>query len=416
MTEPKHARALLEKMFHAAVAAAQPDICVPPYLPKPPRGKLVVIGAGKASAAMAAAVEAHWPGSISGIVVTRYGYAVPCRRIEIVEAAHPVPDAAGMHAALRMLEKVSSLTADDLVLCLISGGGSALLPVPAAGLTLEQKQDVNRTLLRAGATISEINTVRRHISGIKGGRLAAACFPAAILNLLISDVPGDDPANIASGPTVADVTTVQDAQKILTKYNVVLPAGVLSESRKPDDPGMSRITTHLVATPAMSLAKAEGIAKAAGVHVYMLGDALEGEARKLGADHASLALRIAEGKDAQMKAPCILLSGGETTVTVTGNGQGGRNVEYALSLAIGLGAHPRIHALAADTDGVDGMVDIAGAFVAPDTLTRAKAKGMVAREFLGNNDGHGFFGKLGDSLVTGPTCTNVNDFRAIFIL
>jgi len=416
MTEPIRARELLERMFHAAVAAAQPDICVPPYLPKPPRGKLVVIGAGKASAAMAAAVETHWSGALSGLVVTRYGYAVPCRRIEIVEAAHPVPDAAGMQAALRMLEKVSALTADDLVLCLVSGGGSALLPVPAAGLTLAQKQEVNRTLLRAGATISEINCVRRHMSGIKGGRLAAACFPAAVLNLLISDVPGDDPVNIASGPTVADVTTVQDAQKILVKYNVALPAGVLSESRKPDDPGMSRITTHLAATPALSLAKAQAIATAAGVPVYMLGDALEGEARKLGADHATLALRIAEGKEMHMKAPCILLSGGETTVQVAGNGQGGRNVEYALSLAIGLGAHPRIHALAADTDGVDGMAEIAGAFVAPDTLQRAQAKGMAARAYLDNNDGHGFFGKLGDSLITGPTRTNVNDFRAIFIL
>jgi glycerate 2-kinase len=408
-------------MFDAAIASAQPALCIPPYLPAAPRGRLIVIGAGKASAAMARSVEDHWPGPLSGLVVTRYGYAVPCARIEIVEAAHPVPDAAGLHGAQRMLGLVEHLTADDLVLCLISGGGSALLPLPAEGLTLDDKQAVNRLLLASGATIGEINCVRRHLSAIKGGRLAAACHPAQVLTLLISDVPGDRPLDIASGPTVADPTTCSDALGIVRRYGIDLPAAALGllesgrgESVKPGDPRLAGAKVRIIATPQLALEAAAAVARRAGVAAYILGDAIEGEARDVGRVFAGIALQVAEHSQ-PVTAPCVLLSGGETTVTVRGGGRGGRNVEYLLSLAIALDGHPRIHALAGDTDGVDGLEEIAGAHIAPDSLARAWAGGFRPKDVLADNDAHSLFTALGDSIVTGPTLTNVNDFRAIHI-
>jgi hydroxypyruvate reductase len=419
--DPLEPRVLLRRMFDAAIASAQPALCVPPHLPAAPRGRFIVIGAGKASAAMARAVEESWSGPLSGLVVTRYGYGVPCERIEIVEAAHPVPDAAGMHAAQRMLEKVGGLTEDDLVLCLISGGGSALLPLPAAGLTLDLKQAVSRALLASGATISEMNCVRRHLSAIKGGRLAAACHPARVLTLLISDVPGDRPIDIASGPTVADPTTCNDALAIVRRYGIELPSPARDilesgrgESVKPGDPRLARSTVRMIATPQMALEAAARVARAAGVESYILGDAIEGEARDVGKVLAAMALQVAE-RNQPFGAPCVLLSGGETTVTVRGSGRGGRNVEYLLSLAIALEGHPRIHALAGDTDGVDGQEEIAGGCIGPDSLARAWALGLRPKDMLDNNDGHSFFSALGDSVITGPTLTNVNDFRAILI-
>jgi glycerate 2-kinase len=414
-------RILLRSMFDAAIASAQPALCVPPHLPAAPRGRLIVVGAGKASAAMARAVEENWSGPLSGLVVTRYGYAVPCERIDIIEAAHPVPDAAGMHAAQRMLERVDALDKDDLVLCLFSGGGSALLPLPAPGLTLDLKQIVGRALLACGATISEMNCVRRHLSAIKGGRLAAACHPARVLALLISDVPGDRPTDIASGPTVADPTTCADALDILNRYGIDLPGAVREvlesgrgESVKPGDPRLAGSTVRMIATPQMALEAAARVARAAGVAPYILGDAIEGEARDVGKVFAGMALQVAE-RNQPVEAPCVLLSGGETTVTVRGSGRGGRNVEYLLSLAIALEGHPRIHALAGDTDGVDGQEEIAGACIGPDSLARAWSQGLRPMDMLANNDGHGFFAALGDSVVTGPTLTNVNDFRAILV-
>ena len=414
-------RVLLRNMFDAAIASAQPALCVPPHLPDPPRGRLIVVGAGKASAAMARAVEQNWPGPLSGLVVTRYGYAEPCERIDIVEAAHPVPDAAGMHAAQRMLERVGALREDDLVLCLFSGGGSALLPLPAAGLTLDLKQTVGRALLACGATISEMNCVRRHLSAIKGGRLAAACHPARVLTLLISDVPGDRPIDIASGPTVADPTTCADALAIVRRYGIELPAPVREvlesgrgESVKPGDPRLARSTVRMIATPQMALETAARVAREAGLAPHILGDAIEGEARDVGKVFAGMALQVAE-RNQPFDAPCVLLSGGETTVTVRGRGRGGRNVEYLLSLAIALEGHARIYALAGDTDGVDGQEEIAGGCIGPDSLARSWSLGLRPNDMLDNNDAHAFFAALGDSVITGPTLTNVNDFRAILI-
>ena len=409
-------------MFDAAVASAQPALCIPAHLPTvPPRGRLIVIGAGKASAAMARAVEESWPGPLTGLVVTRYGYAVPCARIEIIEAAHPVPDEAGLVAAERILSTVQGLSEDDLVLCLISGGGSSLMPLPAPGLTLEHKQSVNRALLNSGATISEMNCVRRHLSAIKGGRLAAACYPARVLTLLISDVPGDHPTDIASGPTVGDPTTCEDALAIVRRYGIELPEVVREvlesgrgESIKPDDPRLARAETRIVAAPQKALEAAAEVAREAGVAVHILGDSIEGEARDVGKVMAGIALQTAN-RGQPFTTPCVLLSGGETTVTSPGSGRGGRNVEFLLSLGITLGSHPRIHGLAGDTDGVDGAADIAGAYLGPDSLSRAWALGIKPLESLAINDGHGFFEALGDSIITGPTLTNVNDFRAIFI-
>lgn len=421
MTTTPAPRALLQAMFQAAIEAAQPSHCIPPHLPPAPRGRLIVIGAGKASAAMAQAVEQHWPGPLSGLVVTRYGYAVPCERIEIVEASHPVPDAAGMQAAQRMLDLVGNLQADDTVLCLISGGGSSLLALPLDGISLEDKQALNRALLASGATIGEMNCVRRHLSAIKGGRLAAACHPAQVITLAISDVPGDKLGDIASGPTVGDATTCDDALAIVRRYGMDLPNSLRAvlesgrgESVKPDDPRLARTRTTLIATPQMALEAAAAVARAAGVTPYILGDSLEGEARDVGKVMAGIALQTAM-RGQPFPTPCVLLSGGETTVTVRGNGRGGRNVEFLLALGIALDGHEGIHALAGDTDGVDGQEDIAGALLAPDTLQRAWALGIKPRDSLDNNDGHGFFQALGDSVITGPTLTNVNDFRAILI-
>ncbi|WP_395407304.1 glycerate kinase [Pseudoduganella sp. UC29_106] len=414
-------RDLLKQMFDAAIASAQPALCIPPHLPAKPKGRLIVIGAGKASAAMAQAVERNWDGPLSGLVVTRYGYAVPCERIEIVEAAHPVPDEAGLVAARRILDTVRGLTPDDTVLCLISGGGSALLALPLEGISLEDKQHVSRELLRCGATIGEMNCVRRHLSAIKGGRLAAACHPAKVVTLAISDVPGDNPCDIASGPTVADPTTCGDALALVRRYGIDLPAHVLAvlesgrgESVKPGDPRLENTELRMIATPQMALEAAARVAREADVTPYILGDSVEGEARDVGKVMAAMA-RQAAVHGQPFAAPCVLISGGETTVTVRGQGRGGRNVEFLLSLGIALDGLPGVHALAGDTDGVDGQEEIAGAVLAPDTLARAWAQGMRPRDALDNNDGHGFFGALGDSVITGPTLTNVNDFRAILI-
>jgi len=418
------ARALLRALFDAALAAARPATCLAPYIAKlqPPKGRTIVIGAGKASAAMARAVEDQWPHPLEGLVVTRYGYGEACKRIEIVEAAHPVPDDKGREAAGRIYERVQGLSADDLLLCLISGGASALLALPAPGLTLNDKQDVNRALLKSGANIVEMNTVRKHLSAIKGGRLAIAAQPARVLSWLISDVPNDDPGVIGSGPTVADKTTFADALAVLAKYRIDPPvtvlkhlqegaAGRIEETPKPGDPRLSNVETIMVATPRRSLEAAAAVAKEHGVEVVMLGDNLEGEARELGAAHARQAIEIAKrgGK------PVAILSGGETTVTVRGKGRGGRNVEYLLAQAIAANGASGIWGLSADTDGVDGAEDIAGAIFTPDTLARARAKGRDPQAMLDDNDGHGFFGLLGDSLITGPTRTNVNDFRVTLI-
>lgn len=414
-------RQLLRSMFDAAIAAAQPALVVPSHLPPPPKGRFIVIGAGKASAAMARAVEDHWDGPLEGLVVTRYGYAVPCSQIEIVEAAHPVPDAAGLEAARRILALAQSAGPDDTVLCLISGGGSALLPLPLEGLTLEDKQQANRALLASGATITEMNTVRRHLSAIKGGRLAAVAYPAKLLTLMISDVPGDNPADIASGPTVGDATSLADARAILHRYGIVLPSSVQtvltradSESVKPDDLRLAKAETKIIAAPQMALEAAAKIAREKGLAVHILSDAIEGEARDVGKVMAAIALQVARRRE-PFAPPCVLLSGGETTVTVRGKGHGGRNVEFLLSLAIVLGGYPGIWALAGDTDGVDGLEEIAGAIATPDTLERAYQANIRPRDALANNDGHSFFGALGDAVVTGPTLTNVNDFRAILI-
>jgi hydroxypyruvate reductase len=413
--------ALLRSMFDAAVTAAQPAHCLPQWLPPPPAGRTIVIGAGKASAAMASVFEDHWPGDVDGLVVTRYGHALPWRRIEIVEAAHPVPDAAGMAAAQRILDRVRGLGSDDLVVCLISGGGSALLPLPLPGLTLADLQQVDRALLRCGATIGEMNCVRRHVSAIKGGRLGAACHPAQVVALMISDVPGDSPMDIASGPTVADPTTCADALDILRRYAIEVSPVLLDvlesgrgESMKPGDPRLAGARTDIIATPQMALEAAAAVARAAGVTPVILGDRIEGEAREVGIVMAGIATQAAT-HDEPAAPPCVLLSGGETTVTVRGQGRGGRNVEFLLSLAIALGGRPGIHALAADTDGVDGQEEVAGARIGPDTLERARALGIRPRASLADNDGHGFFAALGDAVVTGPTLTNVNDFRAILI-
>jgi hydroxypyruvate reductase len=416
--EPK---ALLRRMFEAAIASAQPALCIPQHLPQAPKGKLIVIGAGKASAAMAQAVEKAWPGELSGLVVTRYGYAVPCERITIVEAAHPVPDAAGLDAAKRMLKLVEGLGADDLVLCLMSGGASALLPLPAEGLTLEDKQAVNRALLASGANISEMNCVRRHLSAIKGGRLAAACHPAKVVTLLISDVPGDNPTDIGSGPTVADPTTCEDALAIIRRYGITVPRAVREvlesgrgESVKPGNPRLAGNEVVMIAAPQIALEAAAQVARDAGLAAHILGDAIEGEARDVGKVMAGLALQTAR-RGQPFTPPCVLLSGGETTVTIRGEGRGGRNVEFLLSLGVALDGEPGIHALAGDTDGVDGMEEVAGAYLAPDSLDRAWDRGIRPKDSLAANDGHGFFEALGDQVITGPTLTNVNDFRAILI-
>lgn len=428
-------RAFLEHLYRAAVRRALPLHTTAAHLPPPPKGRTVVIGAGKAGGAMAQAVEAHWPADapLSGLVVTRYHHVPPrpaglVQRIEVVEASHPVPDAAGLAAAQRILALTQGLTKDDLVLCLISGGGSALLTLPAEGLSLEDKQRINRDLLNSGANISEMNCVRKHLSRIKGGRLAAGCAPAKVVTLTISDVPGDDPSIIASGPTVPDATTCADALQILKRYRIDLPGPVADlleksalETPKPGDAAFTGHEVHMIATPQQSLEAAAAVARAAGLAAHILSDEMEGESREVGKVHAALARAVAH-RGQPFARPCVILSGGETTVTVrprapgAPKGRGGRAGEFCLGLALALQGQPGVHALAADTDGIDGMEDNAGAAVAPDTLARAQALGMKVEQHLDRNDAYGYFSALGDLVVTGPTHTNVNDFRAILVL
>ncbi|MCC4275434.1 glycerate kinase type-2 family protein [Marinomonas communis] len=412
---------LLHSLFEAALDVAQPNRCVPRHMPSPVAGRTIVIGAGKASAAMAQSFEQNWKGELSGLVVTRYGYAVPCEQINIVEAAHPIPDENGLNAAQAMLDLVSNLTDQDQVVVLISGGGSALLPLPYEDMTLKEKQDVNNALLRCGANIVEINTVRRHLSKIKGGRLAAACYPAKVTTLLISDVPGDDLSAIASGPTIADSTTCLDALAILDKYQIAINDRIREqllkgtyESVKPNDERLALATTKLIATPQMALEAAAKRAQELGINSLILGDSIEGEAKEVAKVMAGIARQVRTFGQ-PIKPPCLLLSGGETTVTLSGNGVGGRNVEFLLALAIQLQGQSCISAIACDTDGVDGAADIAGAIITEHSLNDADKKGLDANAFLMNNDAHTFFEKIGQSVVTGPTMTNVNDFRAIFI-
>jgi hydroxypyruvate reductase len=414
-------RDILRRLFDVAVAAADPAQCVPPHLPPDDGGRLIVIGAGKAAAAMAQAVEQHWSGPLAGLVVTRYGHGVPCQRIEVVEAAHPVPDAAGEAAANSILGQIFGLTVADRVLALVSGGGSALLAAPAVGVTLAEKRALTSALLKSGASIGEINCVRKHLSAIKGGRLAAAAYPASVLTLAISDVPGDDPAVIASGPTVGDPTTCADALRVLDAYAIDVPSDLRQrlesgelETPKPGDPRLARSEFRLIASPRQMLETAAAEARRLGITPLILSDALEGEAREVGKVLAGMAKSCAQHGFPAAK-PCVLLSGGETTVTVRGDGRGGRNTEFLLALALALDSAPGIHALAADTDGIDGSEDNAGAFISPDTLRRAKAAGLDVPGLLANNDAWACFAELGDLLVTGPTRTNVNDFRAVLI-
>ncbi|MEQ8603889.1 MAG: glycerate kinase [Marivibrio sp.] len=414
--------AFLRRLFQAALDAADPSVCVPEHLPDPPKGRTVLVGAGKASAKMAQAIERAWPGDLSGLAVTRYGHAVPCERVEIVEAAHPVPDAAGEAAARRILALAEELGPDDLLLCAISGGGSALLAAPAEGLTLDDKQTVNRQLLRCGARIGEINVVRKHLSAVKGGRLAAAAAPARVVSLLISDVPGDDPSIIASGPTVPDPSSFADARKILAAYDVDPPHAVArhldaarDETPKPGDPLFERVENRLVAAPLLSLKAAAEVARASGVTPLILGDALEGESQEVARATAGIAQSV-RAHGLPVAAPAVLLSGGETTVTMRGEGVGGPNAEFALALALALDGAPGVYGVACDTDGVDGAAEVAGAVIGPATLARARAAGLDPAEALARNDAHSFFKALGDQVTPGPTLTNVNDFRAVLIL
>ena len=409
---------LLRSLFDRAVAVADPMRVIAPHLPERPRGRVVVIGAGKASARMAEAVEVAW-GPCEGIVITRYGHARPCRGIEIVEAAHPVPDTAGLAATGRILALLERLGPGDLVLALISGGASALLVAPAEGVTLAEKQAVNASLLASGAPIQAMNTVRKHLSRVKGGQLAAAAHPARMLTLMISDVPGDDPAVIGSGPTVGETSTPADARAILARWHIAVPDSVSTALMRttgvlaPDDARLARVENRVIAAPARSLVAAADLARDAGCSVEILGDRIEGEAREVAEAHAALALARQAGKAA---GPLVLLSGGELTVTRRGNGVGGPNAEYALALAIALRGAPGIHAIACDTDGVDGAAEVAGALIGPGTLAAARAAGRDPAEALAANDAHGFFAAVGGQVVTGPTLTNVNDFRAILIL
>ena len=423
-------RAFLRALYDCAVERAMPARVMAGHLPAPPKGRTVVIGGGKASGAMAAALDALWPAAapLSGLVLTRYhhtppAYAARPGRIRVLEAAHPVPDEAGRQGALAMLETVRGLTTDDLVIALVSGGGSALLSLPVAGLSFEDKQQVNRALLASGASIDEMNCVRKHLSAIKGGRLAAACAPAPVLTLLISDVPGDVPEVIASGPTLPDPTTCADALAIVDRYRIALPAAVRAglesgacESPKPGDPRFAGHAVSMIATPQQSLEAAAALARSAGLAAHVLSDEIEGESREVGKVHAALARAVAR-RGTPFSRPCVILSGGETTVTVRQKGgRGGRAGEFALGCAIALQAEPGVYVLAADTDGIDGIEDNAGAIVTPDTLARASARGVSPAGCLDRNDAYNFFAPIGDLVVTGPTFTNVNDFRAVLVL
>ena len=423
-------RGFLRALFDAAVAQAVPGAEAARFLPAPPKGRTLVLGAGKAGGAMAAAVDALWSKNapMSGLVVTRYDYVPPAYkaspgRIEVVEAAHPVPDEAGRRAAQRIAALTQGLTADDLVLCLMSGGASSLLAMPADGVTLEEKQAVNKALLKSGAAIDEMNCVRKHLSAIKGGRLAAMCAPAKVVTLLISDVPGDAPEVIGSGPTVPDSTSCADALRILARYGIEIPAAARAglesgrfETPKPGDALFAGHQVHMIATPRQSLDAAARVARDAGIAVHVLSDEVEGESREVGKVHAALVRYVAKHGQPFAK-PCVILSGGETTVTVrTKGGRGGRATEFLLGCAIALQGETSVHVLAADTDGIDGVEDNAGALVTPSTLARAAAQGLKAQDFLDRNDAYNFFKPLGDLVVPGPTFTNVNDFRALLVL
>jgi len=421
--EPKE---LLIRSFHAAVAAADPLKILPRHLPAPPRGRTLVIGAGKAGASMALAVERHWPAGVSleGVVITRHGHGLPTKRIAVIEAGHPVPDEAGEAGARDILRRVKGLGPDDLLLALISGGGSALLSFPAEGVTMAGLKATTRELLRSGARIEEINTVRKHLSAVQGGRLAGAC-KAPVLALIISDVTGDDPTHIASGPCAPDPTTYGDALAVLARYEVKAPPEVMqrlkrgeqgqaAETPKPGDPLFSRVENRVIATAQLALTAAEEFFHSHGVQTTNLGDRITGEASEVAKVQEALARRIAQGRDA-LRPPVAIVSGGECTVTVSGSGRGGRNTEFLLSLAIGLDGLPGVHAIACDTDGIDGSEDNAGAVLLPDSLARAAGRGADARALLVENDAYGFFSALEDLVETGPTRTNVNDYRAILV-
>ena len=413
-------QALLRDLFASAIDAAHPRQVLADHLPADRSGRAIVIGAGKAAAAMAEAIEKAWQGEISGLVVTRYEHGADCQKIEVVEAAHPVPDDAGERVARRVLKMVSGLSESDRVIFLLSGGGSSLLALPAEGISLQDKQAINKALLRSGATIGEMNCVRKHLSAIKGGRLAKACWPASVYTYAISDVPGDEATVIASGPTVADPTTSAEALAILARYGIDIPTHVRawlqdprSETVKPGDPVLSRSHFQLIARPQQSLDAAAERARAAGYTPLILGD-LEGESREVAKVHAGIARQIVQHGQ-PIQPPCVILSGGETTVTVRGNGRGGRNAEFLLSLTESLKGLPGVYALAGDTDGIDGSEDNAGALMTPDSYARAAQLGLNVRDELENNNGYGYFAALDSLIVTGPTRTNVNDFRAILI-
>ncbi|MCW3479600.1 glycerate kinase [Neisseriaceae bacterium JH1-16] len=422
--DPAAPRTLLRQLFDVAVDTALPYDSLKQYLPQAPKGRTVVIGAGKGAASMAAALEAAWPGELSGMVITRYAHTEPTRAIRVVEASHPVPDAAGREAAEQVLASVQGLTEDDLVICLISGGGSALLSLPVPEIPLDDKRAVNKALLKSGAAIDEMNCVRKHLSAIKGGRLAAACYPAKVVTLAISDVPGDDPSVIASGPTVADPTTFDDARAVIAKYGIELPASVQAyldnataaqETPKPGDPRLARCETHIITTPQASLQAAAKFARAIGLNTIVLGDTIEGEARDVALVHAGIVRQVV-GFDEPVQKPALILSGGETTVTVRGNGRGGRNAEFLLALAVALNGEKGVYAVACDTDGIDGSEDNAGCLLTPCSIARAAKAGVSAKQKLANNDAYSFFESIDDLIVTGPTRTNVNDFRAILVL
>ncbi|RWP59895.1 glycerate kinase [Mesorhizobium sp.] len=414
-------KTFLAAIFNAAVAAADPQRTIRDHLPAMPKGRTIVIGAGKGSAQMAAAFEKVWDGPIEGLVVTRYGYGATCQRIEIIEAAHPVPDAAGLEASRRLLEKVQGLTADDLVVALISGGGSALLPAPAEGLTLADEIAVNETLLASGAPIAAMNTIRKHVSTIKGGRLAAAAYPAKVVSLVVSDIPGDNPALVASGPTVPDSGSREDALASIAAYDIKLPAAVMAHINSPaadapraDDPRFSSNEVHLIASAGVSLEAAAAEARRHGIEAVILSDSIEGEAREVGGVHAAIAREVAT-RNRPFPKPVLILSGGETTVTVRAKGKGGRNSEFLLAFAIGISGMEGAHALAADTDGIDGSQDNAGAFADGSTVSRMRAAGVDAKAMLAGNNAWTAFNAVGDLFVPGPTGTNVNDLRAILI-
>jgi len=416
------ARPLFTAMFDAAVAAADPERVIREFLPAKPKGRTVVIGAGKGSAQMARAFERAWNGPLSGLVVTRYGYAVACERIEVLEAAHPVPDEAGLAGSRRLFETVEGLSKDDLVVALISGGGSALLPFPAGDLTLEDEIAVNRALLASGAPISAMNTVRKHVSAIKGGRLVAAAHPARVVSLIVSDIPGDQPSLVSSGPTVPDASTRADALAIVETYRMDLPQAVMrhlnstaADAPDPDDPRFAGNEVQIIASAARSLEAAAEVVRKAGLEAVILSDAVEGEAREVAKVHAAIAREVA-AKNRPFAKPVAILSGGETTVTLRGKGgRGGRNAEFLLSLAIGIEGVEGIHAFAADTDGIDGSEQNAGAFAGGTSVARLRAKGFDAKALLNANDSWSAFDMLGDLFSPGPTGTNVNDLRVVLV-